>query len=459
MTSLNSVSYLTEITHSTDPMQIFRSELAKHCPWVIVPPDADAGDICRKNPFLFLNISTVASYRDPQRQVQLGKEIREYLGSRLLNKGEKTLDLLQGILVAITWYQFHMSLSVGLTNLLHLAMAQVVELGLSRRPHAIDRQRPAISGLRVLPSDEESARDQPFSLDGPRAYLGCFYFSSVISICIKKMDPMSYTQRTEECCRLLNERSELPSDAYLVHMVQLHHIASRIGQTLLLDEAEVPSGATLRPIQMCVKSFQKDLEELRMSASANLNEPAWLNSLLIHGHIVEMYLHEVGFQLSPKGDDSLLRIQLLHSCLLSAKSFFNELFSIPARSFITAMYIPWAHLIHALAVLSKLSLLEDADWDLVYVRQVLDFAQVIDRILALSNELESHITLPDMFARVVSQMTQLKERYLTRFAILEGRAAPLPRLLRDPMQMNDTAFDAELFEGLDEFLWQDIMSD
>ena len=192
--SLNSVSHLTEITCLTDLMQVFWSELAKTCPWVIVPPDGDAEGVCQKKPFLFLNISSVASYRNPPRQVQLGREIREYLGSSLLNKGEKSLDLLHGILVAITWYQFHMSLSVGLTNLLHLAMAQVVELGLSRRPHDIDRQRPPISGLRVLPSDEESARDQPSSSDGPRAYLGCFYFSSVILICIKKMDPMSYTQ-------------------------------------------------------------------------------------------------------------------------------------------------------------------------------------------------------------------------------------------------------------------------
>ena len=210
---------------------------------------------------------------------------------------------------------------------------------------------------------------------------------------------------------------------------------------------------------MCVKSFQKDLEELRRSASAKLNEPAWLNSLLIHGHIVEMYLHEVGFQLSLKGDESLLRIQLLHSCLLSAKAFFSELFSIAARSFITAMYVPWAHLIHALAVLSKLSLLEDEHWDLVYVRQVLDFAQIIDRILALCKGLEAQITLPDMFARVVSQMTQLKERDLSRFASLEGRTAPLPCPIGDPMQVNDTTFHAELFEGLDDFLWQDIISD
>lgn len=118
-----------------------------------------------------------------------------------------------------------MSQGAQLTNLLHLAMARVAELGLSRRLHASDRQRLAISGLQEFTSEEESSRNQLYSLDGPRAYLGCFYFSSVISMCIKKMDPMLYIQRTDECCRLLTERGELPSDTYLVHQVQLHRIA------------------------------------------------------------------------------------------------------------------------------------------------------------------------------------------------------------------------------------------
>jgi hypothetical protein len=84
-------------------------------------------------------------------------------------------------------------------------------------------------------------------------------------------------------------------------------------------------------------------------------------SLMMKFHIVEMYLHEIGFQLSSECDDSFLRIELLYNCLLSAKAFFDAFFSLPGATFITSTYIPWAYLIHALAVLSKLSLLEDAD--------------------------------------------------------------------------------------------------
>lgn len=359
-----------------------------------------------------------------------------------------------------------MSVSVHLTNLLHLAMAQVVELGLGRRAHASDRQRPAISGLKSLPSDEDSCRQhQPRSLDGPRAYLGCFYFSSVISICVKKMDPMLWNRRMEECCRLLSERREHPSDVYLLRQVQLYRIAGRIGQALPFDELEYDPGASMQPIRMCTKSFSHDLQEFRKSSFDSMTDSGLSTSLLMKFHIVEMYLYEIGFQISSKGNDSLLRVELLYGCLLSAKAFFDAFFSVPAVTFITHTYIPTAHLLHATAVLSKLSLLDEADWDLVHVRHTLDFAQVIDRILALLKQIEAQMVQPrdtsriDRLARISSQMTQLKERYLIRLAILESRGASQSGAEDASTRPQNVGLEGELFEGLDESFWQDVIVD
>jgi hypothetical protein len=65
----------------------------------------------------------------------------------------------------------------------------------------------------------------------------------------------------------------------------------------------------------------------------------------------------------------------------------------------------------------------------------------------------------DMLARIASQMTQLKERYLSRLAILVGRAASQSGVLDQSAQINDTKLNGELFEGLDEAFWQDIIAD
>jgi hypothetical protein len=463
-----SMSYPGGAAVSADPLNIFRSELAKHCPWVVVPLDTTSDELRQTRPLLFLSICVAAAYRDPPRQAELGRKFRDHLVSQLLPTGEKSLDLLQGLLVAINWYQFHTLVSVHLTNLLHLAMAQVVELGLGRRLHALDRQRPAISGLKALLSDEDACRqNQPPSLDGPRAYLACFSFSAVISICIKKMDPMPWNGRMEECCRLLSERREYPSDVGLLRQIQLYRIAGRISQALPFDELECDAGASTQPIRMCIKSFHRDLQDFRKSSCDSMSDPAGSRSLLMEFYIVEMYLYEIGFQPSSKGDDdSLLRLDLLYSCLLSAKAFFEALFSVPPATFITSTYLSTPHLLHALAVLSKLSLLDDADWDLGHVRQTLDFAQVIDRVLVMIKEIEAELPQPrdssriDRLARIASQMEQLKERYFNRLATLERRGgASRSGAVDASTQAQTLAFDDEPFEALDESFWQDVIVD
>jgi hypothetical protein len=162
-----------------------------------------------------------------------------------------------------------------------------------------------------------------------------------------------------------------------------------------------------------------------------------------------MYLHEIGFRVSNIGDRSHLRLGLLYSCLLSAKAFFGELFSIPAATLITSTYVLWAHMRHALTVLSKLSLLEDADWGLSHTRRVLDLAQVIDQVLVLNKELGSHMVHnqnsihDNVFIRVASQIVQLKERYVNRLAILEGRATSQPGIVNGSVQVNNAMLHGE----------------
>lgn len=45
-----------------------------------------------------------ASHGDPTRQLTLGSELMEDLISRLLFRTERSLDLLQGLLIFIAWY-------------------------------------------------------------------------------------------------------------------------------------------------------------------------------------------------------------------------------------------------------------------------------------------------------------------------------------------------------------------
>jgi hypothetical protein len=85
-------------------LNVFRGQMAANFPFVVVPEGAMARSLQESKPFLFSVITMVASYLSPGRQMLMRKEIMRNLSEQVLIEGKKSLDLLQGILVFISWY-------------------------------------------------------------------------------------------------------------------------------------------------------------------------------------------------------------------------------------------------------------------------------------------------------------------------------------------------------------------
>lgn len=81
----------------------FRTSFNQYFPYVIIPPQATTAYIRDSKPFLFRTCIAVASHADPLVQRQIAEELLRYIGERMLLKAEKSLDILQGILVFISW--------------------------------------------------------------------------------------------------------------------------------------------------------------------------------------------------------------------------------------------------------------------------------------------------------------------------------------------------------------------
>jgi hypothetical protein len=84
----------------------YRTLMAPQFPFVVVPPDISSESLHRERPMLWGAVVTAASYHDPVRQEALGWKLMEEFSSRLLIKAEKSLDLLQGLLVHLSWYLY-----------------------------------------------------------------------------------------------------------------------------------------------------------------------------------------------------------------------------------------------------------------------------------------------------------------------------------------------------------------
>lgn len=76
---------------------------APNFPFIVFPTNVSVDILRREKPFLLLSILTVASSVDLDLQDRLETELRETLGRKVIFNGEKSLDLLQGLLVYLAW--------------------------------------------------------------------------------------------------------------------------------------------------------------------------------------------------------------------------------------------------------------------------------------------------------------------------------------------------------------------
>lgn len=81
----------------------YQAHLAPQFPFVVIPSGATVGQMRKEKPFLLRVIVTVASIQDLVHRKALGEEVLKDIAHRLLVQGEKSLDLLQGILVFAAW--------------------------------------------------------------------------------------------------------------------------------------------------------------------------------------------------------------------------------------------------------------------------------------------------------------------------------------------------------------------
>lgn len=73
-------------------------------PFVPLPSDLSITELAAERPFLLLAMVTCAASKYPRLQKALNEELKETLCCEAIVDGERSLDLLQGLLVYLAWY-------------------------------------------------------------------------------------------------------------------------------------------------------------------------------------------------------------------------------------------------------------------------------------------------------------------------------------------------------------------
>jgi hypothetical protein len=78
--------------------------MAPSMPFVVIPDGTDPWELAEQKPFLMQVITTVAYFHDLPKQQVMVKDLMRKISEKLLMRNEKSLEVLQGILVLIAWY-------------------------------------------------------------------------------------------------------------------------------------------------------------------------------------------------------------------------------------------------------------------------------------------------------------------------------------------------------------------
>lgn len=344
----------------------YKHELVSHLPVVVLPEDIKLSDMRLKKPVLLLSIlAAAATTSHPTLNLRLNQEIQQTYADRVAMNSERSIELIQSILVTVSWYcppdQFD---KLKFYQYLHMAWCMVMELGLDKNSPSSsikgpDRSRPSVSTVGTDPLDER------------RALLSCYFMCSQASIAHHRRSAAHFSTRIEESLTLLVSSPYAAStDLQLCALVRVQHIMEQSVSACALGESVNICNFAEPRMQSLVKSFHQQLQNWRATLPTGLMNGFMMiqyHSNVIHLYEMAMYVdHDPGEFVPPfiikraLQDSSRNILSLAYiDAVLTIQSCQALLVAVLEMNFESLCALPTpgnVRMIYALVVLTKLSL-------------------------------------------------------------------------------------------------------
>ncbi|GIK06636.1 hypothetical protein Aspvir_002286 [Aspergillus viridinutans] len=245
--------------------------------------------------------------------------------------------------------------------------------------------------------------------------------------CVKDIDPLRYTSYTDECCRVLEELREYPTDMYLVQLARLNRMAHRIVQILPFDAYNPPHIASSDSVQRCVEALEAELKRLKPSSAQDCIQDS---ILALQYYNLELLLYESALEddfSKNDGNSTGVHCDILHSSLISAKDFFSTFSSLTPQYFLYLPYSVYQQYYHAVDSLSKLLLLAWKERDQINAPTTIDVPTAVNMFVGKAkeavrflNDEESSLCAEEILYQLIARVRTFKELHEERLANVES---------------------------------------
>ncbi|MCJ1379277.1 hypothetical protein MMC17_002378 [Xylographa soralifera] len=400
----------------------FIINLMPQLPIVVIQASSDAAQMRRDKPTLFLSILIAASGTLPiLAQREINEELQRVFADRILVVGERSLELIQALQIAMVWYyppvryeqlkyyqlvytQFLIKVS-SITDVfnykIHVTCVMAIDMGLNRRGKAM-RVTGLIEARRGLSLQRKQYPDSSL-IECRRAWLGCYFLAALTAQNSRRTNLIRWSTYLEECLQLLETSAiALSSDQTLCHWVRLQRVADEIGEQFNVEDPTVLHGLDDIRMKFMVQGFEAQLREC---ISRTLNVPKSTSIIFGETH-TRLYLHEVALNSGNNNDDlrppftpdvfksmrpleraelSAGHIDSLSTALTSIHSLYQTFLSMPPATVRCLPTFQFVRLIYLSVVFIKLT----ADGDDFNVEHYLDDILMLLSLAAQDNQCAS----------------------------------------------------------------------
>ncbi|KAM3557389.1 hypothetical protein MY1884_004543 [Beauveria asiatica] len=373
-------------------LAIYRDICLYNFPFVWIPGYMTAQELCESKPCLFRAVMLSSAPLPVARLKKMKRNVIAYISQRMLVEEERSLDVLQGLLIVIAWADLQSLYDQQITNLTYLATGYAHNLGITKIPRELLKQ----IGMDNAPDDVRAAKDinvpKAPSSDEMRAFLG------VNSGQFGRNTTMR-SQYVDFCADALAQAGEYPSDFLLQQVVRLMQIEDRISEffgsandtargrplLFLVDENVTTLRAELdtilesltytelaKRLPHCspdqIDHFARYFDLTRQYLLVRLYEPA-------------TYLGDLPENSAEPGGRHQYRATALHNCLVAANAFFETVTNVPATSARFQALAAPGQTGFVMVICSRLLVVDAPDWDAAAARRVLDFSGFLAKII------------------------------------------------------------------------------
>ncbi|KAF4974797.1 hypothetical protein FZEAL_8351 [Fusarium zealandicum] len=454
---------------------VYRRDYSPQFGFVPIPDSMSSHELYAESRILYWTILATVSPLQDKVQLEFKAWFRRYLAEHVIIRQEKSIDILQAILVFLAWNDYHFYGELQVTNIVHLALALVVDLRLDRPAGAI------LAGPRSLLGDAWSSMGKPIgkaktdqTLQEKRTVLGVYHITALLSSFFKKCSPLQWTNHLAQCCDSLTGTCEYESDMYIVALVKMQHLADRALSIMPPIDCLDRSGPIFQaPIAMAMDNICSELERFSKFQPDVVRQHngfwAHYHSLIvrIYEPIIMMKTASVSTSELPLSEP-VQRSAHLWKCLEAVADFHAHHLSIPAAE-ISALPVPInCVLAFCTVTASRLALHDNSpDWDTGMARRRLNLLEVLKGMSDQYEEADKQALNLDRRRRVMEDGSSVflkcgfKVRWIRQWyasKVPQEQQMEQPQTMEEPSRvMAPTPDWATSFQFDDEF-WVDLMS-